>query len=355
MRERGTGRKYLKRGYWWVQVSDHGDVWRESTGLKGKAGENKADRLLAKYSEAIEKGTFQKPIKLRFESMAELLEAEWKANGRKCLYRIQLAVRYLSGTFGKLRAGEIAGRVPKYIIQRLETAKPATVQFELAILKQMFTLASKPPHNFPRPYIPSVEVQNTRKGFFEPDQFQAVLGHLPSYLKPLAEFAYLTGWRKQEILTLQWRQVDFQAQTVRLEPGTTKNDDGRTFPFSTYPQLKALLLGQREHTKALERALGAIIPTVFHSDGKAIKSYNVAWRTACRKAGVPGRLLHDCRRTAVRNLERARVPRETAMQLTGHKSEAVYRRYAIVNEKDLADGVALLADAVGSLKANEAK
>lgn len=87
----------------------------------------------------------------------------------------------------------------------------------------------------------------------------------------------------------------------------------------------------------------ASVTWVFHRDGEPIKSYNTAWRAACRRAGYPGRLVHDCRRTAVRSLERAGVSRSVAMQLTGHKTEAVYRRYAIVAEADLRDGVAKLA------------
>ena len=55
------------------------------------------------------------------------------------------------------------------------------------------------------------------------------------------------------------------------------------------------------------------------------------WAKASKDAGVPGRLLHDFRRTAVRNLERAGVPRSAAMRMTGHKKEAVYRRYAITD------------------------
>jgi integrase len=55
----------------------------------------------------------------------------------------------------------------------------------------------------------------------------------------VAGFAYITGWRSSEILGLTWRPVDFQAGTVRLEPGTTKNQNGRTFPFT--PELRTLL------------------------------------------------------------------------------------------------------------------
>jgi integrase len=67
------------------------------------------------------------------------------------------------------------------------------------------------------------------------------------------------------------------------------------------------------------------------------------WRNACKAAGCPGKLVHDLRRTAVRNLERAGVSRSVAMKLTGHKTEAVYRRYAIVSEADLTEAVKKLA------------
>ena len=145
----------------------------------------------------------------------------------------------------------------------------------------------------------------------------------------------MTGWRIGEAKALNWRQVDFCAGTVRLEPGTTKNDEGRTFPFTGLPALEALLRSQRTHTSVIERERGTLVPSVFHRRGKPIRSLHGAWRTACVRAGVPGRLVHDLRRTAVRNLERAGVSRSVAMKLTGHKTESVYRRYAIVSDADL--------------------
>jgi integrase len=78
-------------------------------------------------------------------------------------------------------------------------------------------------------------------------------------------------------------------------------------------------------------------------NGKRVGDFRKSWKKACRAAGVPGGLVHDFRRTAVRNFERAGVPRSSAMKLTGHKTEAVYRRYAIVDGAMLKEAVVKLA------------
>jgi integrase len=206
-----------------------------------------------------------------------------------------------------------------------------------------------------RPKIAMLEENNVRRGFFEQEQFDGVVKHLADDLKPVVRFAYIMGRRiKSEVLSLEWRQVDFKAGTVRREPGTTKNKEGRTFPMTK--ALRTLLEAQHDEHERLKKR-GKVVPWVFFrmvAKGRGgplrplpIKSFGKAFKTACLQAGVPGRILHDFRRTAVRNLERAGVPRSVAMRLVGHKTESVYRRYAIVDDRDLRVAVERL-DAIAS-------
>lgn len=111
------------------------------------------------------------------------------------------------------------------------------------------------------------------------------------------------------------------------------------------PELRARLEAQKAATEPLELQSDRIIPWVFHRRGTPIKEFKTAWTNACEKAGLAGRIPHDFRRTAVRNLERAGVPRSVAMKMVGHKTEAIYRRYAIVDETMLREAAEKLARA----------
>jgi integrase len=124
----------------------------------------------------------------------------------------------------------------------------------------------------------------------------------------------------------------------------SKTDEGWTFFFGVLPELDSLIKAQRERTDHLQREQGKIISWVFHRKGERIFSFRKAWRSAVKNDGIVGRIPHDFRRTAVRNLERASVPRSVAMKLVGYKTESIYRRYAIVARQDLVDGIKRLAD-----------
>lgn len=207
---------------------------------------------------------------------------------------------------------------------------------ELTALKRMFNLAMQAGRLLQKPYIPLLKENNVRTGFFEREEFDGVMVHLPEAVRPIAAFADITGWRiDSEVLPLEWRQVDFSAGEVRLDPGTTKNREGRTFPMTV--DLRQLLERQRTITDTLQRRAGKLFRSVFHRNGIPIRSVRRAFASACREAGCPGRLLHDLRRTAVRNLVRAGIPERVAMQMTGHKTRSVFERYNIVSAGDLRD------------------
>jgi integrase len=158
--------------------------------------------------------------------------------------------------------------------------------------------------------------------------------------------AFLTGWRAQsELLTRQWKDVDLTSGWLRLEAGQSKNGRAREFPLDTLPELREILERQRERARLIQNASGMIVNWVFfYNDGRQIKDYRGAWASACEKAGYGGMLVHDLRRSAVRSLEAAGVSRSSAMELTGHLTESVYRRYAVVDQDALRQATRKIAE-----------
>jgi integrase len=170
----------------------------------------------------------------------------------------------------------------------------------------------------------------------------------PDYLKPVVKTAYDTGWRvSSDLLTRKRSHLDLQAKMLRLDPGEAKCKEGRNFPLT--PRLYEILSKVVARNEAFQRATGQIVPWLFHRRGKHIKRFDKAWKSACKRAGISDRILHDFRRTAVRNLERAGVTRSVAMQMVGHKTESIYRRYAITDHKMLREA----ADTLGKYQRDE--
>ena len=344
MSKTGTGRVYRRGEVWWIDYGYRGDRHRESCGSQRKGD---AVRLLRRRMEEMGRGRLVGPSeeRLTFEDLAGMIVTDYEVNGRRSIKRLHTALKHLRGFLGQARALDITtDRLTRYMAYRQqEGAANSSIRTELAAIKRAFNLARQAGRLSAPPHVPSIKVRNVREGFFEVEELERLLAELPEDLRPVVQFAALTGWRRSEVLSLTWDRVDWEAKEARLAPGTTKNDEGRTFPFGVLPQLEALLEEQRERTRIVERERREIVRHVFHREGRSIKTFQKAWNNACERAGVPDRWFHDLRRTAVRNMERASVPRSVAMKLTGHKTEAVYRRYAIADRRALEEGVEKLA------------
>ncbi len=331
---RGQGRVYRPHGsrIWHLDYSVHGQRHRESSEtavkrdalelLRQRTGDRRSGRLTGS------------PDKVTLADLRGLVERQYALDGRRSLPRVQQAFAHLERFLGgAARAFDLTpARLDAYAAHRLAAgAARQTVNTELSALRRGFHLALEKGLLATMPPIRLPKVRNTRTGFFEPGGFAALLLELPAYLRAPIRFLHLTGWRAREAFTLTWERVDWEGQVIRLAADETKGGDARLFPFGCAPELKELLEVQWAKRRRL---------FVFHRDGQPIRSYRRAWASACRRAGLAGRLVHDLRRSAARDLRRAGVSEGEIMRLCGWKTRAMFDRYNIIDEQDLAQAVA---------------
>jgi integrase len=324
---------------WWIKYYRAGKPYREST---KSTKESDARRLLKKREGEISEGKLPGIYfdKVRWDGLAEDYLVNARLQGRKSVDRAEIALKHLEGHFGGMRVTEItSATVDRYIEARMrERAANGTINRELAVLRASLELGARqtPPKVDRVPFIRALAGAKPRSGFFEAGDYERVLGALPAYLRPVFTFGYRTGWRKGEITSLTWGQVDRQQGVIRLEPGTTKNDQARTLYLDT--ELRGVIEEQWERRKKL----GSALPWVFLNDRgtKRVGAFDRVWQTACKTAGCPGKLFHDLRRTGCRNMVRAGIPERVAMMVSGHKTRSVFDRYNIVNDADLKEAAA---------------
>jgi integrase len=346
-RKRGEARVWLRGRIWWIQYYANGIQHRESSQSE-KAGD--AERLLLKRRAEVDADTLVDPAarRLRFEQMREALYADYGANRRKWLRTGKDGKPYICGVshlddfFASQRALTITtSRIREFISKRqADSASNGTINRELALLRRMFNLAVEDGALRTVPHFPMLKEAPPRKGFFEYAQFQTLRQELPEYLRPVATMGYYTGMRRGEILKIRWESVDLEGGEIRLNAGETKNEEPRTIPLLR--ELRDMLKIEREKNPDAE--------FVFIRSHQPINSFYKAWKSACDRAKLPGLLFHDFRRTGVRNLVRAGVPERVAMAISGHKTQAVFKRYNIVSGRDIKDAATKLESYLGKQK-----
>jgi integrase len=297
----------------------------------------KAEKLLQKRAAMREAGTLQSAAdsRVKIDALAAAYQVYAGNSAPKSAYWIKLVWRvHLEPFFG----GKVAARIASddlqgYIAERLEAgAAPGTINRELTVFKALFNhgAESDPPKISRVPKFPAkLREANPRSGFIDDKQYVALVANCKhAWLKALIAIAYNFGFRKGELLGLRCGQVDLAARQIRLLPGETKSDRGRTVPMTD------------EIFDLLSECVRGKIATdaVFTwRDGRPVKDFRGAFAAMTKAAGLPDLLLHDFRRSAVRRMLRRGISKHQAKRFSGHATDSIFDRYDIIDDADLAE------------------
>jgi integrase len=320
-----------------------------------------AQRELAKRVAAVVAGVpvSSKPNMVKFWELADAVVTDYEVRKLATVEDIKARFRlHILPVFGERKAVAITSdELKHYILRRqAENAATGSICRELEAIKRAFRLAYQEGRLLnPGPYIPMPKEDNRRTGFFTRDEVDRVCWHLPPLLAKFCLFAFLTGWRLGEVRRLEWPEVDFAAREIRLN--TSKNGEPRVFPMT-------------DDLYELLKSVWAPFGTVFQIHGKPVGDFRKTWKTACYKAGIPCivrpvkkggqpgqvvvvkclRIFHDFRRSGARQMSNDGVPQPVIMDLMGHKTDSMFRRYRIVSPEDKKRAVEIINGARNGAK-----
>lgn len=344
-RARGTGSlRKRKNGGWQISYYRDGTEVREAVARAlGKppsaVTRSEAERLLRRRLHALAAGTYVGPKAERLtvrDLITGYLADLGMRKGASAVTRHGPVTAQLAPLLDRRASTLTSGEVTAWIASRRAVSAPQTINHGVGLLSAAFRYAWKTERIARRPYLPRLPVKNARQGFFEREEFAAIARHLPAVFADLAWIAYLAGCRRGELLGLRWEHVDRGRGVILLVD--TKNGDDRAVPLCD--EAGALLeVGVVIERRWKARVCGGerLSAYVFHHDGLPYNpaTFTRAWDDARTTAGLPGKLLHDCRRTFARDATDAGVSQAIVMKQLGQRSDSIFRRYRIVDARDL--------------------
>ena len=292
-----------------------------------------AKKVLAQHMQEIVENSYlaQERPKITFNEAADSFMA-YSVSRKKSFHRDKYYVANLKAFFGdKLLESLNLDLAEKYLTWRRKTGKPkgeemkaATLNRDIACLKTIINRA-KLNRQIDRNPIEGIRLfkEIPRDRTLTPEEFKRLLECCPSHLKSMVELAYYTAMRKGEILGMKWDQVDFQKGVIFLEAEDTKTQEKREIPIDE--KLKEII-------KKIPKTIGS--PFVFTYKGKRLTACKTGFKNACQKAGLGNFHFHDLRHCAITNMRKAGVPDSVIMSVSGHKTNAVFRRYDKVDRED---------------------
>jgi integrase len=300
--------------------------------------------------------------------LLDQLEADFRLRGVKWWAQAKYHAAVVRTWFGDQRAGNLTpADVDRYIEARLEDDyAPASVNRQTGLLAAALRLAHRRGTLTSVIAVRRLPERNARQGCLERADLDKVVAALPDYLEDFTRFAYLTAWRRGELVSLRWSDIDRAGGIIRLRPEQAKNGHGRTVAIEG--DLRAIV-ERRWQALQLEGLGGSVrvVELVFHRQGHPIGDFRKAWAQACVEAGiykvagtnpdgtekkVPARIFHDLRRSGVRNMVRAGVRERVAMEISGHRTRSLFDRYNITSEDDLREAMQRTSDYVSAQPAD---
>jgi integrase len=334
----GVGSIYRRGERWAVEFWKGGVQHRESART---TSEQEAIAHLRKRVEEFAQGRYvgARSERATVADLLMLVTADYAAAGNRSGRTLKYRIGALASELGHLRATNVSSSaVEAYKANRLAEGKAkATINRELACLKRAYRLAeSHRPPLIRASCVPSIKLyreDNVRRALLDYADYVALLAHLPAPIDDAVTFAYLTAWRRAEVLGLTWLEVDRAHGLITPPPAQSKSVDPRELPLS--PALSALLEKRWQARLVSGPSSPRVCEQVFHRDGEPVRDFRNAWRKAVQAIGKPGLLFHDLRRAALTNLVQSGVGEQVAMRISGHRTPSVFRRYGIVSTNDV--------------------
>src|SRR5262245_4928344 len=331
----------LRGDTWHLMWRWRGQLKSQSTKVQhdGKSKNGKpipppdARRQLKKLENSLDQGKSYDSQTLN--ELLDLVEKDYEVHHYRSAPSLHSRLDHIKEWFGNIRADRITDNdfLEYAAARQAEEASNTTINRELEVVMKALRLGKVQP----LPTFKKLKQPPAREGFFDDQKIAAVTAHLPEYLRAPFLFGYYTGWRREEVFSLEWSQIDFNVGEIRLYD--SKNGLPRIFPMEAVPELRPLLLSLDEGRKRLQH-VGHIVPWVFAryveetNTVRRIVDFRKALRTACTAADCPGMIFHDLRRSAARQLENAGWTRSQIMEWLGHETESMFHRYRIVSAAD---------------------